>query len=48
MQLLSMGGYEAYVWSTYGLAFIILVGNSFAVIRRKRLTRKKLQQWLVQ
>lgn len=47
-QLFNMGGYEGYVWSTYGLALGIIAGNFYAVHRKKRVIRKKLLQWLGQ
>lgn len=35
-EFLHMGGYAAYVWSSYGLAFVVLVGNFLAARRRRR------------
>ena len=36
-EFLHMGGYAPYVWSSYGLALLILVGN--LVIARRRRTK---------
>ena len=32
----NMGGYALYVWSTYGLAFIVLVLNIIIPLRREK------------
>ena len=29
-----MGGYAAYVWSSYGITLIVLIGNIWAAYRR--------------
>ncbi|MCX8505810.1 MAG: heme exporter protein CcmD [Alphaproteobacteria bacterium] len=44
-EFISMGGYGAYIWSCYGLAFVMLLG----VMRfyQLRLRRAKSQQELV-
>ena len=34
-EFLHMGGYAPYVWSSYGLALVVLVGN-LILARRKR------------
>ncbi|WP_227028684.1 heme exporter protein CcmD [Candidatus Endolissoclinum faulkneri] len=37
MEYFSMGGYAAYVWPSYGIAMLILVGlliNSWSITRR--------------
>jgi heme exporter protein D len=39
---LSMGGYAAYVWSSYGLALIVLAGNIVAAHRRERRILQRL------
>ena len=33
---LSMGGYAAFVWPSYALALIVLIGNAVAPHRRER------------
>jgi len=40
-EFLHMGGYAAYVWSSYGIALVVLLANLFAPIlaRRKLLTQ---------
>ena len=37
-----MGGYALYVWSTYGLAFIVLVLNIIIPIRREKKLLKSI------
>lgn len=32
----SMGGYAVYVWSSYALGLIVLAGNVWAAMRRRR------------
>lgn len=39
-QFFAMGGYAFYVWTSYGLALIVLLANIFIpVMQRKRLLR---------
>jgi len=40
-EFLHMGGYAAYVWSSYGIALVVLLANLFApmLARRKLLTQ---------
>ncbi len=40
-EFLHMGGYAAYVWSSYGIALVVLLANLFAPIlaHRKLLTQ---------
>lgn len=40
---LAMGGYAAYVWSSYALALIILGGCAFLSWRRARVTAARLE-----
>jgi len=42
---LHMGGYATYVWSSYGIALVVLLANLFAPIlaRRKLLTQLALR-----
>ena len=37
-----MGGYALYVWSTYGLAFIVLVLNIIIPFRREKTLLKSI------
>ena len=37
-----MGGYALYVWSTYGLAFIVLVLNIIIPLRREKQLLKSI------
>ena len=37
-----MGGYALYVWSTYGLAFIVLVLNVIIPLRREKKLLKSI------
>mgnify|MGYP003793322199 CR=1 FL=1 len=33
---LAMGGYGAYVWTSYGLFFVVLVADALAPVLRRR------------
>ncbi len=35
-EFLHMGGYAPYVWGSYGLALLVLVGNVLAARHRRR------------
>jgi heme exporter protein D len=35
-EFLSMGGYAEYVWSSYGIATVVLVANIVIPVRRHR------------
>jgi heme exporter protein D len=35
-EFLAMGGYGLYVWTSYGLVFVVLAFNWFATVRRHR------------
>jgi heme exporter protein D len=37
-----MGGYALYVWSTYGLAFVVLVLNVIIPLRREKQLLKSI------
>lgn len=39
---LAMDGYAAYVWSSYGLALIVLAGNLVTAHRRERRILRRL------
>lgn len=38
----NMGGYAFYIWTSYGLAFIVLIANLIIPINQKRTTLKML------
>jgi len=35
-EFFEMGGYAFYVWTSYGLAFVVLVSNLIVPIRQRR------------
>ena len=39
---LRMGGYGFYVWGSYGVAFILLVAEVLAVVKRKRAIKRNV------
>jgi len=39
----AMGGYALYVWTSYGVAAVVLVGNVIAARRREQSVRRELQ-----
>jgi len=39
-----MGGYAFYVWTAYGIAFVVLVGNVLAPLFCQRRLRQELQR----
>lgn len=44
--ILAMGGYAAYVWSAYGIAALVLIGNVFLTLRQKRQTLRLIKKRL--
>ena len=42
----SMGGYAVYVWSAYGISFIVLFLNIFLAVRNERKTIDELKKRL--
>ena len=38
-----MGGYGVYVWCSYGIALVVLVGNAFLPQRSERAALAELQ-----
>ena len=40
-EFFSMGGYAAFVWPTYIIAFLVLMGFLIASIRQHRLSERK-------
>lgn len=43
-QFLAMGGYASYVWSAYGIAALILLGNVGLALHTKRTIKRKLRK----
>jgi len=41
-----MGGYAIYVWSAYGICFVVLILNIFLPLMRERKTIRELQKRL--
>lgn len=41
-----MGGYAGYIWSAYGLASLVLIGNSWVVRQHRQKIRKQISQYL--
>jgi len=41
-EFLRMGGYAFYVWSAYGLAFVVLLANFVAPVARARRVKREL------
>lgn len=45
IEFLNMGGYAFYVWSAYGLSFVVLIMNIILPMRReKELIRRLLKR----
>jgi len=42
---LNMGGYAAYIWSSYGLVCLVFVLNMFGIRWQRKHTHKQLQRW---
>ncbi|MDH3381005.1 MAG: heme exporter protein CcmD [Gammaproteobacteria bacterium] len=45
-EFLHMGGYGVYVWTSYGLAAVVLALNLIAAIRRRRSVVRQLSRRL--
>jgi heme exporter protein D len=43
-EFLAMGGYAQYVWTAFGVTFLIVIGNVVAARRRWRTTREQLSR----
>lgn len=43
-EFLHMGGYAFYVWTSFGLAFIVLLGNVLYAVKRKRKVIRQLKR----
>lgn len=41
----SMGGYGFYVWSSYGFAALVLIGNLVSALRKHKMTLKMLRDY---
>lgn len=41
-----MGGYAVYVWSSYGLALVVLVGNLLVARRKRTKLLREIQLYL--
>jgi len=48
MSILHMGGYGAYIWSTYGLTLLVFGFNVFRAWQEKRYVRKIILQQIKQ
>lgn len=45
-QFFAMGGYGFYVWSSYGLAALILILNLYIPLHRRKTVRRLLREFL--
>jgi heme exporter protein D len=45
-QFFAMGGYGFYVWSSYGLAALILILNLYLPLARRKTVRQRLREFL--
>jgi len=45
-QFFSMGGYALYVWTSYGIALVVLLINLIAPLRRKVAVQKDIARAL--
>ena len=45
-EFLHMGGYGFYVWSSYGLALLVLLLNLYLPLRRRKTVRHLLHEFL--
>ncbi|MFM8331475.1 MAG: heme exporter protein CcmD [Candidatus Methylumidiphilus sp.] len=45
-QFFSMGGYAFYVWTSYGIAFVVLILNLLLPLRRKAAVLKDIERAL--
>jgi heme exporter protein D len=42
---LSMGGYSTYIWTAYGLVFMVFAANYYSAKRQQVRVQKTLQRW---
>jgi len=47
-QLIDMGGYGAYIWTTYAITLLVFGINLFTSIHEKRRVKKMIQQYWAQ
>ncbi|BAV33217.1 hemagglutination activity protein [Sulfuricaulis limicola] len=45
-EFFAMGGYGLYVWSSYGLAALILILNLYLPLRRRQAVRRQLREFM--
>ncbi|MBI3545048.1 MAG: heme exporter protein CcmD [Gammaproteobacteria bacterium] len=45
-QFFAMGGYGFYVWSSYGLAAVILILNLYLPLHRRKTVRRLLREFV--
>ncbi|MGA9031487.1 MAG: heme exporter protein CcmD [Sulfuricaulis sp.] len=45
-EFIHMGGYGFYVWSSYGLALLVLLLNLYLPLRRRKTVRRLLLEFL--
>ena len=45
-EFFAMGGYGLYVWGSYGIAALILMLNLYLPLRRRKLVRERLREFL--
>ena len=46
LEFIHMGGYGFYVWSSYGLALLVLLLNLYLPLRRRKTVRRLLHEFL--
>lgn len=44
-EFFAMGGYGFYVWSSYGCAALVLIGNVVSAMRKHTMTLKMLRDY---
>lgn len=45
-EFIHMGGYGFYVWSSYGLALLVLLLNLYLPLRRRKTVQRLLHEFL--
>lgn len=45
-EFFAMGGYGLYVWGSYGLTALVLVLNLYLPLRRRKVVRRRLREFL--
>jgi len=46
MEFLNQGGYALFVWSSYGMALVLLVGEVVVLRRQQRTILAQLGRWI--